>query len=229
MSLRVWDERVLPRLTDRSLRGPELDELRRAVCAGLTGRVLEIGFGSGLNVPWYPGGVTSVAAIEPSDLAWELSEGRRSASDVPVVRAGLDGQRLDLPDDSHDSALVTFSLCTVPDPLLALREARRVVRDGGRLHALEHGIAPEESVRRWQRRMEPVQRTVFAGLPPDPRRARPARVRRVAGRGPGAGLPARTGPLPAVDVRLPARGRLRSTSGRTVSVRDGGNRRGTAR
>ena len=163
MSLRVWDERVLPRLTDRSLRGPELDELRRATCSGLSGRVLEIGFGSGLNVPWYPGGVTSVAAIEPSDLAWEISEGRRSASAVPVVRAGLDGQRLDLPDDSHDGALVTFSLCTVPDALLALREARRVVRDGGRLHALEHGMAPEESVRRWQRRMEPVQRTVFAG------------------------------------------------------------------
>jgi len=163
MSLRVWDERVVPRLTDRSLRGPELDGLRRATCSGLTGRVLEIGFGSGLNMPWYPGGVTSVTAIEPSDLAWDLSEGRRSASDVRVVRAGLDGQRLDLADDSHDSALVTFSLCTVPDPLLALREARRVVRDGGRLHALEHGRAPGESVRRWQRRMEPVQRTVFAG------------------------------------------------------------------
>jgi SAM-dependent methyltransferase len=104
-----------------------------------------------------------VAAIEPSDLGWELAEGQRSASDVPVVRAGLDGQRLDLADDSFDSALVTFSLCTVPDPLLALREARRVVRAGGRLHALEHGIAPDESVRRWQRRIEPVQRTVFAG------------------------------------------------------------------
>lgn len=163
MSLRVWDERVLPRLTDRSLRGPELDEVRGAVCAGLTGRVLEIGFGSGLNVRSYPAGVTSVAAIEPSVLAWELSEPRRSASHVPVSRPGLDGQRLDLPDDSFDSALVTFSLCTVPDPVLALQEARRVVRDGGRLHALEHGLAPDESVRRWQRRMEPVQRTVFAG------------------------------------------------------------------
>ncbi|HEX5917899.1 MAG TPA: class I SAM-dependent methyltransferase [Nocardioides sp.] len=163
MSLRVWDERVLPRLTDRSLRGHEVGELRAVACAGLTGRVLEIGFGSGLNVRWYPGQVTSVTAIEPSDLAWQLSERRRERRDVPVRRAGLDGQRLDLPDDSHDSALVTFSLCTVPDPLLALREARRVVRDGGRLHALEHGLAPEESVRRWQRRMEPLQRTVFAG------------------------------------------------------------------
>ncbi len=163
MSLRVWDERVLPRLTDRALRGHDVGELRRATCAGLTGRVLEIGFGSGLNVRWYPPGVSSVTAIEPSDLGWELSAKRRSRSDVPVHRAGLDGQRLDLPDDSHDSALVTFSLCTVPDPLLALREARRVVRAGGRLHALEHGVAPEKTVRRWQRRIEPPWGAVAGG------------------------------------------------------------------
>ncbi|MCY4726052.1 class I SAM-dependent methyltransferase [Nocardioides sp. STR2] len=163
MSLRVWDERVLPRLTDRRLSAPELDGLRSAACTGLTGRVLEIGFGSGLNVRWYPAEVTSVTAIEPSDIAWELSGPRRASSDVTVDRAGLDGQRLDLPDDSHDGALVTFSLCTVPDPLLALREARRVVRQGGRLHVLEHGLAPDESVRRWQRRMEPLQRATAGG------------------------------------------------------------------
>jgi len=159
----VWDERVLPRLTDRRLRASELDELRRAACQGLTGRVLEIGFGSGLNVRWYPREVTSVTAIEPSDLAWELSAPRRATSDVAIVRAGLDSQRLDLPDDSHDGVLVTFSLCTVPDPLLALRESRRVVRAGGRLHALEHGLAPDETVRRWQRRMEPLQRATGGG------------------------------------------------------------------
>ena len=228
MSLRVWDERVLPRLTDRSLRGPELDGLRGPSVPGSPDGCSRSASAAGSTSPGTPGGVTSVAAIEPSDLAWELAEGQRSASDVPVDRAGLDGQRLDLPDDSFDSALVTFSLCTVPDPLLALREARRVVRAGGRLHALEHGIAPEESVRRWQRRMEPVQRTVFAGC--HLTRDVPALLAsaRVAGRGPGAGLPARTGPLPAVDVRLPARGRL-DRSGRTISVRDGGTRRGTAR
>ncbi len=163
MSLRVWDERVVPRLTDLSLRGHEVGELRDEACAGLAGRVLEIGFGSGLNVRWYPPEVTSVTAIEPSDLGWELSARRRGRTTTPVERAGLDGQQLDLPDDSHDSALVTFSLCTVPDPVLALREARRVVRAGGRLHALEHGLAPEEPVRRWQRRLEPAQRAIAGG------------------------------------------------------------------
>lgn len=163
MSLRLWDERVVPRLTDLSLRGTEVGELREVACAGLTGRVLEIGFGSGLNVRWYPPAVTSVTAIEPSDLGWQLSERRRARTTLPVDRAGLDGQRLDLPGASHDSALVTFSLCTIPDPVLALREARRVVRAGGRLHVLEHGLAPDESVRRWQRRLEPVQRAIAGG------------------------------------------------------------------
>ncbi|MBL0747999.1 class I SAM-dependent methyltransferase [Nocardioides baculatus] len=163
MSLRVWDERVVPRLTDLSLRGHEVGEMREVACAGLTGRVLEIGFGSGLNVRWYPPEVTSVTAIEPSDLGWQLSERRRARTALTVERAGLDGQRLDLADDSHDSALITFSLCTIPDPLLALREARRVVRPGGRLHVLEHGLAPDETVRRWQRRMEPLQRAVAGG------------------------------------------------------------------
>ena len=163
MSLRVWEERVVPRLTDLSLRGHEVGELREAACAGLTGRVLEIGFGSGLNVRWYPPEVTSVTAIEPSDLGWQLSERRRARTTLTIERAGLDGQRLDLPDESHDSALVTFSLCTIPDPRLALREARRVVRPGGRLHVLEHGLAPDERVRRWQRRMEPLQRAVAGG------------------------------------------------------------------
>ena len=163
MSLRVWDEHVVPRLTDLSLRGEEIGEMREVTCAGLTGRVLEIGFGSGLNLRWYPTEVTSVTAIEPSDVGWEISERRRARTRVPVERAGLDGQRLDVPDDSHDSALITFSLCTIPDPLLALREARRVVRDGGRLHVLEHGLAPDEGVRRWQRRLEPFQRAVAGG------------------------------------------------------------------
>ncbi len=163
MSLRVWDDHVVPRLTDLSLRGHEVSELRDPTCAGLTGRVLEIGFGSGLNVRWYPREVTAVTAIEPSEVGWRLSQRRRESSTVPIVRAGLDGQHLDLPDDSHDSALVTFSLCTIPDPGLALREARRVVRSGGRVHILEHGLAPEDSVRRWQRRLEPVQRAVAGG------------------------------------------------------------------
>lgn len=163
MSLRRWDERVVPRLVDASLRGHEIGELRGQVCVGLGGRVLEIGFGSGLNIRWYPPAVTSISAVEPSDLGWQLCEKRRRRSDVRIERAGLDGQHLDLPDGGHDAALVTFSLCSIPDPALALREVRRVVAPGARLHFLEHGLAPEPGVQRWQRRWEPLQRRVAGG------------------------------------------------------------------
>lgn len=163
MSLRVWDEQVVPRLADASLRGHEIGELRDEICQGLTGRVLEIGFGSGLNVRWYPPQVDTVSAVEPSDVAWSLSTRRRERSQVPIERAGLDGQHLDLPDDSYDSALVTFSLCTIPDPVLALSEIRRVLRPGARLHALEHGLSPDPGVRRWQHRLDRLQGQVAGG------------------------------------------------------------------
>jgi SAM-dependent methyltransferase len=159
----VWTEQVVPRLADRALRGHEIGELRARVCEGLRGRVLEIGFGGGLNVRWYPPDVTAVSAVEPSDVGWRLSERRRARSAVPIDRTGLDGQRLEQDDDSIDSALSTFTLCSIPDAGTALAEVRRVLRPGGTLHVLEHGLAPTETVRRWQRRLDPWQQRVAGG------------------------------------------------------------------
>jgi len=159
----VWTEHVVPRLVDLSLRGQEIGELRGLACAGLRGRVLEIGFGSGLNIRWYPPEVTEVSAVEPSDVGWRLSERRRERATVPIERSGLDGERLDEPDATFDSALSTFTLCTIPDAAAALAEVRRVLGPGGTLHVLEHGLAPDPGVRRWQHRLEPVQRRVAGG------------------------------------------------------------------
>jgi ubiquinone/menaquinone biosynthesis C-methylase UbiE len=124
---------------------------------------VEIGFGSGLNVPHYPSSVDSVAAVEPADLGWKLAAKRLAAATVPVQRSGLDGQSLPFADDSFDAALVTWTLCTIPEPSMALAELRRVLVPGGRLHFIEHGLAPDEGVRRWQRRLEPVQKRVAGG------------------------------------------------------------------
>lgn len=159
----VYAERVLPRIINVACGMKESRPLRERVCAGLHGQVVEIGFGSGHNVPFYPDEVEHVAAVEPSQLSWSLAQDRMSASPVAVERSGLDGQSLPFPDDSFDTALSTWTLCTIPDPILALQEIRRVLRPGGTLHFVEHGLAPDEPVRRWQHRLEPLQKRLFGG------------------------------------------------------------------
>ncbi len=158
-----YGSQVLPRIVNLVCGVKSSDRLRKRVCAGLVGEVVEIGFGSGLNVPFYPPTVTRVAAVEPADLGWKLAAKRLNASDVVVTRAGLDGESLPLADDSFDAALSTWTLCTIPDVAAALREVRRVLKPGGSLHFVEHGLAPDERVRHWQRRLDPVQKRLFGG------------------------------------------------------------------
>ena len=159
----LYERQVLPRVLNVACGTNMVEPLRRRVCDGLSGDVLEIGFGSGHNVPFYPAAVTRVAAVEPSDLGWQLADQRLKAASVPVRRSALDGQSLPFDDDSYDAALSTWTLCTIRDAAAALREVRRVLKPGGTLHFLEHGLAPDENVRIWQRRLNPVQRRVFGG------------------------------------------------------------------
>ncbi|NIH80121.1 class I SAM-dependent methyltransferase [Amycolatopsis viridis] len=159
----VYHEQVLPRLVN-VLGGMQAVAPHRArACAGLHGRVLEIGFGSGLNIPFYPPAVTAVCAVEPSDVAWKLAQDRVAGAQVPIERVGLDGQSVPLPDDSCDTALSTFTLCTIPDVRAALGELRRVLKPGGTLHFFDHGLAPDEEVQRWQHRLDPLQTRLFGG------------------------------------------------------------------
>jgi ubiquinone/menaquinone biosynthesis C-methylase UbiE len=159
----LYERQVLPRILNIACGTKMVEPLRSRVCESLAGSVVEIGFGSGLNVPFYPAAVTQVAAVEPSDLCWQLAGQRLKAASVPVQRSGLDGQSLPFEDDSYDAALSTWTLCTIPDAAAALREVRRVLKPGGTLHFLEHGLAPDENVRSWQRRLNPLQQRVFGG------------------------------------------------------------------
>ncbi|MEY1676930.1 class I SAM-dependent methyltransferase [Gordonia sp. ABKF26] len=158
-----YDDRVLPHLIERTCGMAALTPLRARACAPLSGRMIEIGFGSGLNVGVYPPTLTEVAAVEPSAVGWSMATDRVATSAVPIERAGLDGQRLEFDDDSFDAALTTFTLCTIPDVRAALGELRRVLRPDGQLAFLEHGSAPDPRVRRWQRRLEPIQKRVAGG------------------------------------------------------------------
>jgi ubiquinone/menaquinone biosynthesis C-methylase UbiE len=159
----LYGDHVLPRIINVACGLKAVDPLRQRVCDGLEGDVVEIGFGSGLNVPFYPDRVSRVAAVEPADVGWKLAEKRLTASSVPVDRSGLDGQSLPFDDNSYDAALSTWTLCTIPDIATALREVRRVLRPGGKFHFVEHGLAPDENVRRWQHRLEPLQKRLFGG------------------------------------------------------------------
>ena len=159
----LYRDQVVPRVTNRVMDDPELAPLRARACAGLSGRVLELGFGSGLNVVHYPPEVTEVVAVEPSDVAWRLAGPRVATAAVPVQRDGLDALALPFADASVDAALSSFTVCTIPDPARALAEVARVLKPGGVLHFVEHGLAPDEDVRRWQGRIAGVNAWVQGG------------------------------------------------------------------
>jgi len=158
-----YEEQVLPRVTDLALRSNEAARLRARVTAGLSGEVLEVGFGSGLNVPYYPPAVQRVRAVDPSAVARKLAAERVAASTVPVEYIGVDAQALPLADASVDYVVSVLTLCTIPAVDRALAEIRRVLRPAGAFHFMEHGRSPQETVARWQHRLTPLQRRVFGG------------------------------------------------------------------
>ena len=158
-----YSTHIVPRFIDKALGTPAMQQGRDAVAAGLSGTVLEIGFGSGLNVPSYPPEIELVYAVEPALTARKIAVPRIAASPIPIQYAGLHGETVALDDNSCDGALCTFTLCTIPGVEQALAELRRVLKPGGRFHFLEHGLAPDAKTQTWQRRLDPLEKRLADG------------------------------------------------------------------
>jgi len=159
----LYARHIFPRFMDWTLRRPRFQQERQEALAAARGEVLEIGFGTGLNLRHYPPGVTRLTAIDVADLLPARTGRRVAAAPFPVERVRLTAERLPFPDARFDCVVSTWTLCSIPDAVAALREVRRVLAPGGRFVFLEHGRSDDPRVARWQDRFNPIQRVIGVG------------------------------------------------------------------
>ncbi|TIS53630.1 class I SAM-dependent methyltransferase [Mesorhizobium sp.] len=158
-----YQDYILPHLINLAMRNAQLVPYRERTAAEAEGRVLEIGIGSGLNLPFYGPQVREVMGLEPSSRLIEMARGVARESPSPVTFIEGSAEAIPLERGSIDTVVTTWTLCTIPHAIPALEEMRRVLRPGGQLLFVEHGLAPEESVRKWQNRLTPFWRPIAGG------------------------------------------------------------------
>ncbi|MBT4522954.1 MAG: class I SAM-dependent methyltransferase [Halieaceae bacterium] len=159
-----YDTHILPHFINCACGTKAIMKQREKVVPLASGTVLEIGIGTGLNLPLYDAGkVERLIGLDPSEKSWELAGARARALDFEVEFIGLPGEQIPLEDQSVDTVMVTFSLCTIPDPVAALKGMQRVLRPGGKLIFCEHGMAPDANIRKWQGRINPLWRKIAGG------------------------------------------------------------------
>ena len=159
----VYTNQILPRILDCGMGLSHIGEERQKCLSNVSGQVLEIGFGSGHNLPYYSSRVERLVAIDPSRVSAKLARKRVVKAPFPVEYLPLKGEEIPAAEQSFDSVVSTFTLCTIPDVATALWQIRRVLKTDGRFFFLEHGRSSDPSVQRWQDRLNRVQRVVFGG------------------------------------------------------------------
>ena len=157
----LYKTRILPGFMDKMTSSPETAALRKEQLAPARGRLLEIGFGTGLNIPHFPSSVTSVIGLDPNPGVEKLARPRISSALIPVELRMGSGERLPFPDASFDTVVTTLVLCAVEDVEATLKEIRRVLAPGGCYLLMEHGLAPDAKVQKWQRRMNGFSKLVL--------------------------------------------------------------------
>ncbi|TNE37473.1 MAG: class I SAM-dependent methyltransferase, partial [Alphaproteobacteria bacterium] len=160
----LYEKHFLPIFINKACSAPPILKQREKVVPFAEGRVLEIGMGSGLNLPYYnPDKVEFVWGLEPSEGMRKKAAPAVEAAAVEVKFLDLPGEEVPLDDKSVDTIVLTYTLCTIPDAMAALAQMRRVLKPGGRLLFSEHGEAPDESVAKWQRRIQPFWGVIGGG------------------------------------------------------------------
>jgi ubiquinone/menaquinone biosynthesis C-methylase UbiE len=158
-----YSDIILPKLCDLAMRNKQLVPFRQRVIGAAEGRVLEIGVGSGVNLPFYRPPVREVLALEPAPKLVTMARKASRTTSIPVGFLEAAAEAIPLDRHSVDTVVTTWTLCSIPEAAAALAEMRRVLRPGGKLLFVEHGLAPDEGVRRWQDRLTPVWRCICGG------------------------------------------------------------------
>ncbi len=159
----IYRDKLFPYVLDHVMSRRELAEEREKTLATAAGEVLEIGFGTGLNLPYYPATIERLAVIDPAQMLPHRVQSRLAAAAFPVDIHRGSGEGLPFADERFDTVVSTFTLCTIEDVAAALAEVRRVLRPGGKLLFVEHGRSPDLRTARWQDRLNPLQRIVGVG------------------------------------------------------------------
>lgn len=158
-----YNDVVLPRLCDLAMRNKRFAPYRDRVVGAAEGRALEVGAGSGLNLPFYWPGAQEILALEPAPKLVAMARRAPNAAGIPISFLEASAEAIPLDNRSIDTVVTTWTLCTIPNAASALAEMRRVLKPGGRLLFVEHGLAPDEGVRRWQNRITPLWRRISGG------------------------------------------------------------------
>ncbi|MBE9066280.1 class I SAM-dependent methyltransferase [Leptolyngbya cf. ectocarpi LEGE 11479] len=159
----IYSRLIFPRLLDLSMSGQELSGYRQSLLKSVEGEVLEIGFGTGLNVPYYGDRVTSLTAIDPNEGMAAIANPRIQTSTVKINLQTAKAEALPMAAHSFDAVVCTWTLCSIPNIEQALAEVYRVLKPGGKFFFIEHGLSPESGVGLWQRRLTPIQRRMADG------------------------------------------------------------------
>jgi ubiquinone/menaquinone biosynthesis C-methylase UbiE len=158
-----YSDIILPRLCDLAMRNKQLVPYRERVIGAAEGRVLEIGVGSGMNLPFYRPPAREILALEPAPQLMTMARSASRASSMPVTFLEASAEAIPLDKHSVDTIVTTWTLCSIPQAAAALADMRRVMRPGGKLLFVEHGLAPDEGVRRWQEWLTPAWRRISGG------------------------------------------------------------------